>query len=191
MRARDLILTTTRLNPEDFEGAQGMRVRERVRDNLARAKKFGLNVILVLGATGDEILRTCPELEEADLAFDPNFEGEIFSSIQAGVLAATGAAFVLDAGEETLDDFAWIALDDALFSASADADVLQLSLGSTDRAQTPQLITLNGLKRLRKLPMQASWADRFLVGTPDTAPSADQIRVQVVEWSQNHTIATT
>lgn len=189
MRAKELILTTTRLSFEDFQGAQSMRVRERLRDNLARAKKFGLNVILVLGATGDEILRLCPELEDADLAFDPNFEGEVFSSIQAGVLAATGAAFVLDVGDETLGDDAWIALDKSFCELQPTTKIDVIELKTQTGAASPQLITIAGLQRLRKLPMQAAWSDRVDFTTEETKSPVDQICVKTLVWPQNHELS--
>ena len=160
MKTKDLVLITTHLTTADLVGAKGLHFRENTKDLISRAKNFGLNVVVVLGAAGDEVLRALPELEDCDLTFDFNFTGEIFSSIHSGVHATSGAAFILPVDCEPLPDKAWQALDYAMWSTPPNqTDVYQyIKNHAADRVPVyPQLITLAGIKRLQKLPVTTQW----------------------------------
>ena len=53
------------------------------------------NPVLVLGPEGDEVLLHSRLAEHCDLAFDPNFSGNIFSSLNAGLHATTGPVLAM------------------------------------------------------------------------------------------------
>lgn len=53
------------------------------------------NPVLVLGPEGDDVLLHSHLAEHCDLAFDPNFSGNIFSSLNAGLHATTGPVIAM------------------------------------------------------------------------------------------------
>lgn len=161
MKAKDLILLTTHLEPKDLQGSYGHRLRTNLRNALELAKKFSLNPIVVLGAAGDELLTTFSELENCDLTFDTNFSGSTFSSIQSGLAAASGASFVLKLDETPASHEVWTALEKAMWNTPPTevVDVFQaLSCASSDRTSVyPQLVSVGGVSRLQKLPTDVEW----------------------------------
>lgn len=161
MKAKDAILITTRLRPEDFHGGRLMKTRTRVTGLIQTIRSLGLNPIVVLGPAGDDVLRACPDLEDSDLAFDPNFDGGLFSGIHAGVHAATGAAFILPVDTDPTTESVWRALDQAAWALKPGDEVHVLqTVNRTDgdnRPEFPQLVTRAGLKLLRTLPPDGAW----------------------------------
>lgn len=161
LKAKDAILIASHLVSADFEGARRARTCAQVAHVIGSVRSLGLNPIVVLGPAGDEVLRTCPELEDCDLVFDPNFSGDLFSSVQAGTHAATGACFILPLGTEATDDSLWSELDRAAWSLKPDdiVHVLQaVNIADGDiRPVFPQLVTRLGVRHLRDLPVSGEW----------------------------------
>jgi hypothetical protein len=179
LRAKNLLLITSSLSSTDLRGARSMRLTLQFNDTLRLAKDLGLEPIVVLGPAGDEILRACPQLEECDFVFDPNFEGSLFSSVQAGLQASTGATFIFpfSATPAIVDRGLWDALDRASWDVRPDEapDVLKfVTQPDGDRLPGfPQLVTLNGLKRLKSLPANTEWE------------SDPRIRIRVIRLSHS------
>lgn len=161
MKAKDVILVTTRLTADDFKGSRLVKTQNRVKHAIQTVRAFGLNPIVVLGPAGDEFLRSCPELEDCDLAYDPNYAGGLFSGIHAGVHAATGASFVLPIDVESADEPIWRALDAAGWALKPE-DVVHVfqAMTVTDGDSLPafpQLITRAGVQHLRALAPETAW----------------------------------
>lgn len=164
MKARDALLIATHLTADDFRGELLEKTRSRVKQAIGTARELGLNPIVVLGPSGDDFLRSCPELEDCDLAYDPNFNGGLFSGVHAGAHAATGACFVLPIDVDGADRTVWRALDAAawaLMPGDAVHVLFQAAAGSDGGAPPvfPQLITRDGVKLLRTLPPETAWRE--------------------------------
>ena len=67
----------------------------------------------MLGPDGDEVLRSCLNIEQCEVVFDPNFEGGYFSGVKAGLHAVRGAAFVVPLATQAPEDRIWEALEAA------------------------------------------------------------------------------
>ncbi len=161
MKAKDLILITTHLDLKDLQGSSGENLHANLKYSLELAKKFSLNPIVVLGKVGDELLLSFIEIQDCDLTFDTNFNGSIFSSVQSGLAAASGAAFVLPLDQSPAAEAVWQQLDQTMWSTPPTelVDVLQmLTCDSGDRmVQYPQLVTVAAVPRLQKLPLDVEW----------------------------------
>ncbi|MCM2280379.1 MAG: hypothetical protein NDI61_00875 [Bdellovibrionaceae bacterium] len=187
MKATDAILLTTGLTATDFSKTRVAHTRTRLLQAIRSARSRGLNPIVVLGPAGDDVLRICPELDDCDLAFDPNYAGELFSGILAGLQASQGACFVLPIESAQIDDSAWHRLDQAAWSLTPEdvVHVLQMTKSTDVEADAesalnfPQLITRSGVAHLRRLPADCLWDRderiRFRCLPPETADSCATI----------------
>lgn len=132
---------------------------------LIELKKMKKTPILVLGSDGDEILRTCSELEKAEIVFDPNDAGD-FSAVKAGLHATDAPAFIWSIDQKFPDT--WNELESALrvdkFNKS---EVLCLEGDGSGLMMT----TSRGSKRLKTRPADAAW------------PQADDLTVETVTLS--------
>ena len=114
----------------------------------------GRTPYLVIGADGDNILRYSRRAERCELVFDPNYEGEIFSSVKAGLCATEGSTFVWLASLGLPEQNTWKSLEENLgLSREPNPDVLRPLAAPS----YPRLVTLTGLKKLRTLPAQTNW----------------------------------
>jgi hypothetical protein len=174
MKAKDLILITTGLTHRELRGSRGVQLRLTFQRLIAAAAENALNVIVVLGPHGDEVLTQYPELENCDLAFDGNEEASLFTSIKVGLEAATGAAFILPIDEDSMAVEMWAVLDNKMWTTPPDqqADVWHMLTSTADDRVSawPQLITLDGVSRLKKLPDDVQWLQdsRMRVGLVET-----------------------
>ncbi len=163
MRAKFLILLTSQIDPKEFlEGSRRTVLAHRVRSYLDFAAQHRLIVVLVLGPAGDDVLQLDPDLEKCELAFDPNYQGEVFSSLQAGLHATSTAAMVVSLSEPLPLDELWRQIQEAsddliLNTDSIDAVVLVTQLDGHLEMNWPQFITHQGTRRLRGLPAQTPW----------------------------------
>lgn len=128
-------------------------------DLIRKVRSLGKLPVVVLGPDADDLLRSSKELESCDIVFDPNFQGNFFSSVKAGLDAVNGASFVLPLGEiEKFLDFAgWEAFERALLDAGTKAHVLRPVTQSNERLDFPLLITGKGLLPLKALPSSTDW----------------------------------
>lgn len=121
---------------------------------LTRMKK---SPVLVLGADGDDILRTCQELEKAEIVFDPNMSGS-FSPVKAGLFATHEPAFVWTLDRPFPPMETWRRLEDALRTGEvpdASCDVVAID-GDTSGLL---LTSAHGTARLKQRAAEAEWPD--------------------------------
>lgn len=119
----------------------------------------GRNPILVVGPDGDELLRSCRQLEQCDLVFDPNFTGGFFSSLKAGLHATVGAAFVASVEDRhfTIDQLMRLE-QEAERLKDAPPDVLRLvTQADGPVGASPYLVTLRGVGRLKSFAAEINW----------------------------------
>ena len=121
---------------------------------LTRNKK---SPVLVLGADGDEILRTCQELEKAEIVFDPNLSGA-FSPVKAGLHTTAAPAFIWSIDQKFPDPLVWKRLEDAIRTDEFPSPTIELLAVEGD-ASGLLLTTLNGTKRLKERAAADQWPD--------------------------------
>jgi hypothetical protein len=135
-------------------------------DGLVRAiTAMNRNPILVLGPDGDEIISGSQEIEKCDLVFDPNYAGQFFSSLKAGLQATHGAAFVVPLSASLPPPSIWQALEkDLLLEPTASqCDVIRPTLNADAAGHScgpsawPLLITPRGVKSLVAMPAATDW----------------------------------
>jgi hypothetical protein len=122
-------------------------------------RKLKKNPILVLGPDGDDILRLSQQIENCEIIFDPNYEGEIFSGIKAGLETTNAAAFICAINEPILDPATWADLERALFSEDAKSVHVFSPLTQDSIPRYPQLVTAHGVRLAKTLPALSCWAD--------------------------------
>lgn len=140
---------------------------------IAFAQAQKLNPIVVLGNDGDDIIGSVEKLEEAEMVFDPNDQGNEFSGIKAG-LHATGACSFVWRADSTLPSSAEISeLQRALLDRPEQTNLSDEFSTSTEKGhEIPSadqidvfssvrdglwLVTLRGVTTLRSLPAQEAW----------------------------------
>ncbi len=118
----------------------------------------GKTPIAILGPDGDDLLGSTREIERIEIIFDPNFEGDVFSSVKAGLELTENPAYVFVLGERHLDQKQWARLEDSL--RETDSQIHRL-IPVTQDSEThyPQLLTKNGVRSLRHLAASTSWSD--------------------------------
>jgi hypothetical protein len=132
--------------------------------------------ILVLGPDGDDLLRVCQEAESCEMIFDPNFNGEIFSSIKAGLQVCSHPALVLPFAAKMLEPSEWVNFEKYLADAESATHVLKPVLKLADESLTqnndtlqwchwPQIVTAHGVRVLKNLPATTSWTDAEIILT--------------------------
>jgi hypothetical protein len=149
MLAREVIITT-----ENWTEGSAERLRQILR--LAAARR--LRPIIVMGPTGDDILRSTPQIADCEMVFDPNFNLSSFAPIKAGLHATTGASFVVSTARECPTETELEALS-ATFSAleeTAPVDVLRL-VSQRIRSTQTFLVTRKGTQRLKALKAETDW----------------------------------
>ena len=108
-------------------------------------------VILVLGPDGDEIMRTCSQMDACEILFDPNDSGP-FSPVQAGLHATDAAAYVWHSDQPFPSNEDWQKFENGLRN---------LDDSSVDALQMPgvalTLLPRSGVKRLRERPSDSAW----------------------------------
>lgn len=131
--------------------------------------------ILVLGPDGDDLLRSIARLEDCEIVFDPNFAGEEFSSVKAGLQATGESCFVLRAGAPIPTRETFANLERELLRSSQGVDVF-----ATPDYQDPDavlLVTQRGVATLKNQPSSTRWlkSDGFafrLVTPPESHKTA-------------------
>ena len=134
------------------------------------------NPIVILGPDGDDLLRNCRLLDSCDVVFDPNFEGEEFSSVKAGLQAVHGASFVLRAAAPIPERSVWVRLEQELLNSQyAGADVF----GSThfQDKNALLLLTQRGVNSLRNQPAVTNWlkSDDIVFSVVDLAAQPSRV----------------
>ena len=124
--------------------------------------------VLALGPDGDDLLRLSEEIENCEIIFDPNFAGDFFSSVKAGLFATHGAALVVALGESMLDFHEWARLESLLANAGEE-HVLRLAQRDGESPRFPLLITARGVSELRELPSETDWLKSSRVIVRDVA----------------------
>lgn len=176
MRVHNVIIMTAGSRDLSQNGESGDSLDHLIR-RVFRLKK---NPILVIGPEGDDVLRNSELTEECELVFDPNYEGGLFSSIKAGLYAATSPAFVVPL-HSTMDpqaatkalmdqDTTWQKFESVLDhkEIARNCDVLR-PLTRNDKASWmnfPQVITPSGVQRLLALEAATDWnsSDQIIAG---------------------------
>ena len=128
--------------------------------------KMRKSPILVLGSDGDDVLRTCEELEKAEIVFDPNQAGP-FSPVKAGLHATDAPAFIWSIDQKFPDTEIWNRLESALRVdkfAGASFEILRLEGDTSGLLMT----TAKGSKRLKTRSADAAW------------PQSDDLKVETV-----------
>jgi hypothetical protein len=118
------------------------------------------NIIVVLGPDGDQFLSYSKHIENCEIIFDPNYEGELFSGVKSGLAVAPGASFVLPLETDIPDEQIWRALDSALLNAFTDPakpDLFRVVTREGDSSVFPQLITLQGQKTFSSMAASTKW----------------------------------
>lgn len=168
MRAHNVIIITT--------GASHHLNTKQLDDLIQKILGLKKNPILVLGPDGDEFLRSCNWIEQCDIVYDPNYAGQLFSGIKAGLHSTNGAAFVLPLSSSIPDDSIWSRLEMALLDheLSRSADVIRTVTNgnANSHAGYPFLVTRRGVQNLLKLDATTDWESAAEV-TFKTVPSAD------------------
>ncbi len=127
---------------------------DRALNELARMKK---TPILVLGSDGDEILRTCEEIEKAEIVFDPNMSGD-FSPVKAGLHATAEPVFVWSVDRRFPEPGVWRRLEEALRQDEVtdhSVDVMRVESDTSGLSLT----TVHGTKRLKDRAAASGWPD--------------------------------
>ena len=134
-------------------------------------------IFLVVGPEGDEVLMHSQHAERCELVFDPNFEGQLFSSIKAGLLAVSefnpGASLLFNFKElasaqaiKVLPPKLWSDFEHVgHLMKYVGCDVLQ-PVSRDDQTFAPcfpEIITVHGAKRIPTLPAQSNWRADDLV----------------------------
>jgi hypothetical protein len=119
------------------------------------------NPILVLGPDGDDLLSGSSEIEQCDLVFDPNYSGNFFSGLKAGLQAIKEAAFVVPLTDAIPEQGAWKRLENQLMQEAlkTQCDVVRpLTQFNTNPELTlPFLVTAQGVRNLVTLPAATEW----------------------------------
>lgn len=143
MLAHIVLIITSHLSGKFSPDALDRAIRQ-----LAWMKK---TIILVLGPDGDEIMRTCSQMDACEILFDPNDAGP-FSPVQAGLHATDAAAYVWHLDQKFPANEDWQKFEDALRN---------LDDASVEALQAPgialTLLTRSGVKRLKALPANSPW----------------------------------
>jgi hypothetical protein len=108
-------------------------------------------IILVLGPDGDDIMRTCSQMDACEILFDPNDAGP-FSPIQAGLHATDAAAYVWHLDQSFPANEDWSRLEEALRNLD-DSSVEALRVPGVSLT----LLTPSGVRRLKALPANSAW----------------------------------
>lgn len=151
-RAHNVIIVTTGASAFAESGSLDKLIR--------KVLSLNKNPILVLGPDGDVFLQTCHLIEECDLVFDPNYQGNFFSGVKAGLHATNGAAFVLPLLPELPDDSIWLQLESALSwpDEGPEFDLIRPMSHCDDALGSfPQLVTPHGIRTLLNLAATTRW----------------------------------
>jgi hypothetical protein len=135
---------------------------DRLIRSILRLKK---NPILILGPDGDELLRISSEVESCEIIFDPNFTGDFFSSVKAGLSVTQMAAFVIVIGESRLDPNQWLQLEQVLREEGREHALRFRPITRSGWALYPVLLTESGVRAMRNLPASTEWNDDGLILT--------------------------
>lgn len=121
---------------------------DRAIKQLAWMKK---TIILVLGPDGDEIMRTCSQMDACEILFDPNDAGP-FSPIKAGLHATDAAAYVWHLDQKFPSNDVWHKLDEALRNLD-DSSIEALQIADVPLT----LLTRSGVRKLKELASESAW----------------------------------
>jgi hypothetical protein len=133
-------------------------------DLIRRVRAIGKTPVVILGPDGDDVLRTSTELENCEIVFDTNFQGEFFSSINAGLHVLSGATFVVPLEFEGNRDSElafdqWEKFELALLEPETKAHVLRPVTQNNEKLAYPMIITGRGLLPLKALPAATDWTN--------------------------------
>lgn len=149
MRAHNVIIVSSGRTAYAHAGA----LDELIRSIVALRKQ----PILVLGPDGDDLLRTCEEIEQCEIVFDPNYDGEFFSSLKAGLFACESPTLVVPLADDHLPPSTWRVLETELRDHEGKSHVLRPITHNDASPQWPALITACGVKALKALPSTSAW----------------------------------
>lgn len=121
---------------------------DRAIKQLAWMKK---SIILVLGSDGDDVLRTCSQIEACEMVFDPNDAGP-FSPVLAGLHATDAAVYVWHLDQRFPSTDEWARFEEALRGLE-DTSVEALSVSGVPLV----LLTRSGVRRLKTMPADSAW----------------------------------
>jgi|GEM_PF-4856513 len=109
------------------------------------------NIILVLGPDGDEVMRTCSQIEACEIVFDPNDAGP-FSPVLAGLHATDAAAYVWGVDQPFPPAEEWQRYEEALrLLGDPSVEALQAE------GVALMLMTRAGVRRLKTLTASSPW----------------------------------
>lgn len=118
----------------------------------------GLHPILVLGPDGDNILSMCSLIDSCEIVFDPNYQGDFFSSVKAGLFAAESASFVWPYSIALPNRSDVQTLAQAVKTVDAlHADRIAIEHEEKRVDLMFSLVTLRGLKQLRNVSAESDW----------------------------------
>ncbi len=155
MKIINVIITTTQISPDEiFLTAEGEPSPILSRLNLTIQNVLALKKtpVLVIGTSGDELLRYCHLLERCELVYDPNYQGDLFSSVKAGLHVCKGTTFVLPEPLESVQTAIWEKFESAAFAlAHAKYDIL-----CPVASGVPLIVTIQGARRLMSLSAETT-----------------------------------
>lgn len=157
MRVQHVIITTSGVEDENAHRSLDRMIR--------KVLDLRKHPILVVGPEGDSVLLASRLAEMCELVFDPNFNGQIFSSVKAGLQVTAGPAFVLPLKEASLSAAwekpeVWESLERELDqTTSEESDVLQALTQEANPGACcyPCVVTRKGARNLLTLEAQADW----------------------------------
>jgi hypothetical protein len=106
--------------------------------------------ILVLGPDADALLPAASKIEKCEIVFDPNYAGDEFSGIKAGLHITSQPAFIWNGSGEFPDASTRVSLEAAL--KRVPGHVLSHP-GDTSQS----LISRIGIEKLRELGSDTEW----------------------------------
>ncbi|MES2854796.1 MAG: hypothetical protein V4692_02980 [Bdellovibrionota bacterium] len=112
--------------------------------------------ILVLGPDADELLSAASKIERCEIVFDPNFTGNEFSGVKAGLHATGQPAFVWNGDGDFPSAHSRLDLERALLDTKHDVLLIE-------GQDTQTMITRGGLMHLRTLDSSTQWRTSSLI----------------------------
>jgi hypothetical protein len=112
--------------------------------------------IIVVGPDGDDLLRTTARLDDCEIVFDPNFNGEEFSSVKAGLQSTGEPCFFLRANSPLPSRETFQQLERELMgSQTSGVDVY--ATPNHDDPNAVFLVTQRGVRSLKNQPASTRW----------------------------------
>lgn len=112
--------------------------------------------ILVVGPDGDDLLRNVSRLEDCEIVFDPNYVGEEFSSVKAGLQATGEPCFFIRAGGPAPSRETFRTLERELLGSQV-SGVDVFASPDHDDPNAVFLVTQRGVRSLKNQPASTRW----------------------------------